>query len=373
MKILMLGCKEYPYGISSGHEKFAGGGTAKYVINLIEGLLKAGHEIVLITRLFPGQKKYEKNGKLEIYRVKFFNNKFLRLMSFNINSFLRARSMKDIDIIHAHNPFAIVSGYYLSKRLHKPVIGTPHGTVTNQWKGLVSKFFHNIEKNIYIKCNKIVFFSEFDKKKFEELTHIKYNNGIIIPSGIETNHPHQFRDSKILRILFVGRLVPVKRIDNLIVAISLMSEKERAHICLDIVGDGYEQDKLKQLVKEKNLQGKIRFFGFQKETERFYKQANIFILPSDSEGFPIALLEAMSYGLPCITNDFKLPIDDNALVVMSDNKPETISKNILRVASNKSLRKKMSIRAYNEIKNVFDFKKVTLDHIRLYERVKRGN
>ena len=69
---------------------------------------------------------------------------------------------------------------------------------------------------------------------------------------------------------------------------------------LDIVGDGSEKSDLMWLCEDLNLSGSVRFLGFQNDVTSFLKQADAFVLPSFSEGFSIALVEAMLCGLPSI-------------------------------------------------------------------------
>lgn len=104
-------------------------------------------------------------------------------------------------------------------------------------------------------------------------------------------------------IINVGRLVPVKRQDLIIRAFSLLSMETRRHWSLEILGDGEEYDSLKSLAKKLSVERFVKLHGFVKNTESYYIDSAIFILASEFEGTPNALLEAMSYGLPCIVSD----------------------------------------------------------------------
>ena len=128
MNILMLGCKEYPYGSSEGYEKFVGGGIEKYVPPLIEGLRMNNHNIFLVTIRYPSQKKYEKHKNLKIFRVYAIRSFFLKLITFSFFSFLvsiRLCRKNKIDIIHAHSLFPCFFALILGNIFRIKVIGTP--------------------------------------------------------------------------------------------------------------------------------------------------------------------------------------------------------------------------------------------------------
>jgi glycosyltransferase involved in cell wall biosynthesis len=97
--------------------------------------------------------------------------------------------------------------------------------------------------------------------------------------------------------LFVGRIEARKGIEYLLKA---LSEIDADFI---IVGDGPELNRYKQLAQELKLSG-VKFTGFVKQSdlEKIFLNASYFVLPSISEGMPVAVLEAMSYGLPVIAS-----------------------------------------------------------------------
>lgn len=72
---------------------------------------------------------------------------------------------------------------------------------------------------------------------------------------------------------------------------------------LSIVGDGPERPLLEDFVLKNNLSKRVTFYGHRKNIQKYLSQASVFVLPSLSEGFPNALIEAMSVPLPCIASD----------------------------------------------------------------------
>ena len=105
-----------------------------------------------------------------------------------------------------------------------------------------------------------------------------------------------------VRILFVGFLRHEKGLDYLLKALKILSE-EGINVELCIVGDGPYKSKLVNLAQSLNIADKVRFCGYLPlgaELQEFYARADVFVLPSISEGTPRVLLEAMARGVPIV-------------------------------------------------------------------------
>jgi glycosyltransferase involved in cell wall biosynthesis len=107
------------------------------------------------------------------------------------------------------------------------------------------------------------------------------------------------------RLLYVGRLAPEKGVSILIKAVASLKCQQGKEIELCLVGDGEERPALVQLVKELGLTEVVVFEGYVSFGEwlfAHYRNADIFILPSLSEGTPNVLIEAMAFGLPIVAS-----------------------------------------------------------------------
>ncbi|MGC4055474.1 MAG: glycosyltransferase family 4 protein [Paludibaculum sp.] len=118
----------------------------------------------------------------------------------------------------------------------------------------------------------------------------------VVPNWIPEKRPADGRreDRAPYRLIFVGRLVPEKGLADLLTAVDGMEGVE-----LWVVGDGPFRDEAEQMAVGTNT----TFWGFQDDPEQFYRQANLFISPSHSDGFSLVLMEAMSHGLPALVSD----------------------------------------------------------------------
>ena len=107
-----------------------------------------------------------------------------------------------------------------------------------------------------------------------------------------------YKDS--CKIVCVARLHEVKRIDRLVEAFALISNKyPRWHI--DIYGEGEKKDELLKMISDKKLQSKIRIYPPTIDIYRKYMESEFIVLSSDSESFSLVLVEAMSCGIPAVS------------------------------------------------------------------------
>ena len=212
----------------------------------------------------------------------------------------------DMVHIHAEGP-AFFS--WLPKMLGKRVVVTIHGIdwKREKWQsGFGSKFIRQGEKNAVKYADEIIVLSkgvqEYFKETYGRETHF-IPNGVNRPQIRKANLiTEKFGLKKDSYILFLGRLVPEKGIRYLVEAFKNVNTDKK----LVIAGGSSDTDsfmvELKELAKEDD---RILFAGFvQGEMlDELYSNAYIYTLPSDLEGMPLSLLEAMSYGNCCLVSD----------------------------------------------------------------------
>jgi len=104
-----------------------------------------------------------------------------------------------------------------------------------------------------------------------------------------------------LSLLAVGRLHPVKDHDFLVRACRLLKDRG-SEFCCAIAGDGPERDRLQRLIRELHLEAEIHLLGHvaHEDLDVLYQQADLVVLSSQSEGIPLTLMEAMSFGRPVL-------------------------------------------------------------------------
>lgn len=131
--------------------------------------------------------------------------------------------------------------------------------------------------------------------------HLK--NVLVLPNPV-TYYPDDINlISKVEgRIISVARLAEQKRLDRLIEAFALISDRCPEWF-IDIYGDGNLRDALEILIKEKNLIGRINIFQSVRDIMKEYQRSQFFVLSSDFEGFGLVLIEAMACGIPVVATN----------------------------------------------------------------------
>jgi L-malate glycosyltransferase len=124
----------------------------------------------------------------------------------------------------------------------------------------------------------------------------------VISGAVDIARHRPSEESPVADIVFVGRLVHIKRVDILLQAIALVAQT-RPDLSAIIVGDGPLKQSLLDQAEALGVAGRVRFAGQQSDVARWLRMGRLFIMCSDSEGLSLALAEAMLCGLPAVVSD----------------------------------------------------------------------
>lgn len=196
------------------------------------------------------------------------------------------------DVVHTAAAEANFHGIIAAKMARIPVIiGEEIGFPAHSNKA--KKVF----KIVYSFAHKVICVSKAVKEFLISINEINTEKGIVIYNPVSLPKTVEISKSDVFTIVCVGRLEVVKNQQLLIHAFSKLSNK---NLKLILVGDGREKQNLETLIKTLQLEDKVTITGFSSEPEKYLAQASLFVLPSLSEGFGIAVVEAMQMGLPCL-------------------------------------------------------------------------
>ena len=133
-----------------------------------------------------------------------------------------------------------------------------------------------------------------------------------------------------------------------------------------------KNDYLIKLVKELNLENNIKFVGYNKKPELYFKNASLHILPSSTEAFPLALCETKIYGIPNILTglDYVSPAKGGVINIDNDN-PENIAKEAVKILQNETYRKKLGKEARKSMKR-FKNKYTTKNWVKIILAIYKG-
>lgn len=371
MKILML-CYEYPP---------IGGGGAKVVDGLIHELINQGLHVDLVTMGYKNLPKFEKSSNFNIYRVNSFRRKenictpleMIIYLIFALPLLLKLSIKNKYDINHTHFIFPDgILAYLIKKIMGLRYVVTAHGSDVPGYNPDRFKVLHKWLKPFWrivtSKAEKIIVPSNSLGNLVKAVTpDIQIAS---IPNGIDLNK-FSACGKREDRILVVTRMFERKGVQYFINA--LLGLYTKHNFTINIVGDGPYLNNLKTLTKGTSL--KINFLGFldngSKELKELYESSKIFVFTSESENFPIVLLEAMIAGLAIITtNDTGCAevVGQNALLVNSKD-TSAIGDALIKLINNPDLCNELGTLARKRAENFFGWKIVAGKYIQLYSRL----
>lgn len=304
IRIAMLGHKRIP-----SRE----GGVEIVVEELSTRMVKLGHQVTCYNRKghHVSGSEYDSEELSEYKGVKLksvwtLDKKGLAAMTASLSAAIRAAFGKyDVVHFHAEGPCAML---WIPKLFGKRCIATIHGIDWQRakWGGFASKYIKFGEKVAARYSDEIIVLSEGVQKYFKDTYGRKT---VFIPNGVSrpvARDPHLIKEKfgldKDEYILFLGRLVPEKGISYLIEAFRQIDTDKK----LVIAGGSSDTDGfLYELKRLASTDERIIFTDFVQGQllEELYSNAYVYVLPSDLEGMPLSLLEAMSYGNCCVVSD----------------------------------------------------------------------
>ena len=372
MKIAMIGHKRIP-----SRE----GGVEIVVEELSTRMVKKGNQVTCYNR--RGKHVMNKDLKkrsikeykgVRIKNVLTIDKKGLAAMTASFFATICALFSK-AEVVHYHAEGPCAWMWIIKFFSRKKTIATIHGIDWKRakWTGFATKYIKHGEKVAVKYADEIIVLS----KNVQDYFYKEYNRKtVFIPNGVSKPNiekakliKERFNLTKEDYILFLGRIVPEKGIHYLIEAYKTIKTNKK----LVIAGGASDTDSYYQELKEKSKNNKnIIFTGFVqgKELDELYSNAYIYCLPSDLEGMPLSLLEAMSYGNCCLTSDIPecaTVIKDNGITFKKSNVKD-LTKTLQKLCDDKELVKKYKEESQDYILKEYNWDDVVDKTIELYRK-----
>jgi poly(glycerol-phosphate) alpha-glucosyltransferase len=281
-------------------------------------------------------------------------------------------------IFHVHGLWGkhAIIGYLCSNIMKKKVVISPHGMM-DSWalnNSSVKKFLARklYEERFWSKAS--CFHALNDNEASEIRKCVPGANVVIIPNGVDVPEFDRHEVNKVRRLLFLGRLDRKKGIYELLDAWEKWSINN-GNIELHVAGSGDEE--LEEKLKRLDDVGVVKYHGevYGGEKDLLFKTCDAFILPSFSEGLPMTVLEAMSYGMATFISsncNMAYEIDKNIAFEVQPNLESLLNAfQYLLDLSDASLVKQASF-AKEHVSQNYSWKSVADKHVQNYRGLIRG-
>lgn len=380
---------------------FQYGGPIASNHNLNRALVKKGIDVTVYTTNVGLDKKISLNQEVNINGVKVTYFTFIKFFEFlgttgwqfslELTHALK-RNLNSVDIVYlpaVWNYPTTVAAYYCRK-YKKPYIIAPKGVLypytkcKNAWKKW--PYYKLFAERDIKNATAIHYTSEDEANRCHSLFLGLKNQAIIIPNGIELSDfnisPTRdslwkrypiLKDKKI--ILFLGRINWIKGLDILVKAYSRLA-KERSDVHLLIVGSDEERygEKVKSWLKNESISARVTFTGMLTSREKLeaFTGSDVFALPSYSENFGMAAVEAMACNVPVIISNkvgiYKEVESTKAGLIIATN-PNELYDALVKLLDNKRESLEMGKRGRKLVEEHFAIEKVADRMIKTFEEI----
>ncbi len=288
------------------------GGSGVVATELGKSLAKRGHSIHFIAYAIPMRlESFVEN--IFFHEVEMSNYPLFEFQLYSLavtSKMVEVAKYEKLDLLHVHYAIPHATSAYLAKKIINDnklkIITTLHGTDITL-VGLEPSFLPLMKFSIE-NSDGVTAVSRFLKEK--TLTNYKIEKDIeVIPNFVDTDYfkPVSCEDRRKMIanknekvLVHVSNFRPVKRVTDVIRVFDLVRKKIPAKLLL--VGDGPDRSECEKLCRELKLCDQVKFLGKQTALVEILTISDIFLIPSQSESFGLAALEAMSCGLPVVSS-----------------------------------------------------------------------
>jgi len=370
----------------------AHGGPSRAVVEMERALADRGINVTTVTTDDDGNGRRLSVRREEAIETEFATRWYFPLttdfykVSLSLARWLQ-KNIKKFDLVHAHAlfSFAPIAAAYIARKQNVPYILRPLGVLgsygmSRRRAQLKRLSLALIERSLIKSAAAIHLTSLAEKAEMESLG--LSCNGVVIPIGIATDQGAGLKErrsldsEKEIELLFLSRIDPKKNLENLLRAMPLVLAARR-NVRLSIAGSGNHNyiAQLMGLAQHLQLADRIKWLGFVDgdKKQEVLGSATALVLPSYSENFGIAVVEALSAGIPCVVSRdvaISKEVEIAKAGVVTDTEPTSIANCILKVVDNNNEYLAMSIAAQRLAKASFSREAMGRSLETLYREIK---
>ncbi|GAB4018809.1 glycosyltransferase [Spirosoma migulaei] len=369
------------------------GGPPKIIFDHTQVVLRYGHQVDILSPYSPGEKPYPvpEGARLILCKRTPPVSRFFREFSIELYQYLK-KHVHAYDVIHCHGlwHFGTLAPFMLDRTVAKVI--TIHGVLDrwvyahHNWK---KELMNTLAQKAYLRRADLVQINNADEQE-DILRYLgqPHPNVVIIPNGVKTSDfavlppkgtfRHKFNlptDKKL--VLFMSRLNTKKGLDLLLPGFrDYVLQHPDTVLALAGSDDGYEAT-TRQFISQYKLDNSIRLVGMLTGDDKkaALADADLFTLPSYSEGFSMAVLEAMAAGTPTLVSD-RVGFSDairqhEAAGILSSLTPEAVTAGLETLLSNDTLRTQIANNATKMVKEKYDIDVVAKQLLDEYTKISR--
>jgi glycosyltransferase involved in cell wall biosynthesis len=289
------------------------------------------------------------------------------------------------DVVHTHTAKAGTLGRLaalLTPGVRPVVIHNYHGHVLTGYFGpALSRLYRTIERVLATASTCLIGVSNATVEDLVNMRVAPRRKFRVIPIGLDLGEllaaerwmgaplrsELKLGPDEVLAV-FVGRLVPIKRVDLLLDAVA-RARALGASLRLAVVGDGELRGELQRQASELGLDGVVHFLGFRKDLPTISSAADIAVLTSDNEGTPVALIEQAAAGRPAVATAVggvgEIVIPSTGMLVPAGD-VEAFARALVQLADDNERRDRMGLAAREHVRERFAAERLIADIESLY-------
>lgn len=359
------------------------GGSGVLATELGMSLSEHGHEVHFIAYELPVRLN-KLNEKLFFHKVNVPDYPLFNFQPYELalsTKLVEVIKLHSIELMHVH--YAIPHAYaaYMAKKMledqgiHVPIVTTLHGTDIT----LVGNHpFYKTAVNFSINKSDIVTCVSASLKR-DTLEKFEINNEIeVVPNFIDISKyilqqkrciVENTESNKVPIITHVSNFRPVKNIKNVVLIFNNIQKEIPSKLLM--IGEGPEKEMAEKLCKELSIENKVEFLGNSNQVEKNLCHSDLFLLPSNTESFGLAALEAMASKVAVISSDAgglsEINIHGETGYLTKPDDIELMSKYAISILKDSSLLEKFKNKAFKMAK-AFDINNIVPIYEKIYKR-----
>lgn len=369
------------------------GGPARIIYDHTTEVLKQGHQVDILSPISPDDEPYPvpEGAKLILCKRTPFFSKIYREFSIELFQFLK-KNIQDYDVIHIHGiwHFGSLAPFLIKSNAVKVI--TIHGLLDqwavnhHRWKKDLVTFLY--QKKLLGNADLIQINNKDEEQDVLRYLGYRPKNLVIIPNGMKMSDYQQLPEPGTFKkhfeldpakkvVLFMARLNIKKGLDILLPAFKNYVQKhDNALLILAGPDDGYQKE-TESFIEKHQLGLNIKLVGMLTDDikKAALADADLFVQPSYSEGFSIAVLEAMASKLPALVSDrvgFGDYIKEYDAACITELTVESVTSNLEKALESTSYRDQLAANAYRMVSENFDIKIVANRLLDEYKKIRKG-